>query len=137
MTRANAEMRPQLSEPFGLADPVVRGLVEAIPDAVVLVDDAGRIVLVNAHTERMFGYRRDELIGQTVELLVPQRFRASHAVQRAAYALHPEVRPMGANRELYGRDLHNKEILTGNVQAPSAAAKLEGMLNRDSFRKNR
>ncbi|GAA2258546.1 hypothetical protein GCM10010145_34460 [Streptomyces ruber] len=79
-----------------------RGLLEAAPDAMVIVDDAGRIRLVNAQTESLFGYRRAELLGQPVELLIPGRFRPQHARHREAYAATRQVRPMGAGLELHG-----------------------------------
>ncbi len=84
------------------AEEKFRGLLEAAPDAFLLVDEAGAIVLVNSQTERMFGYPRDELLGQPVEVLVPQRFRGNHPAHRTDYALEPHVRPMGAGRELFG-----------------------------------
>lgn len=84
------------------AEEKFRGLLEAAPDAFLLVDDAGAIVLVNSQTERMFGYPRDELLGQPVEVLVPQRFRPNHPGHRTSYAREPHVRPMGAGRELFG-----------------------------------
>ncbi|MGD0064801.1 MAG: PAS domain S-box protein [Streptosporangiaceae bacterium] len=80
-----------------------RGLIEAAPDAVVCVDVSGRIVLVNAQTERLFGYGREELTGQPVEILVPDAARASHPAHRAAYVADPQSRPMGADLELTGR----------------------------------
>ncbi|MFF2149136.1 PAS domain S-box protein [Kitasatospora sp. NPDC058190] len=79
-----------------------RGLLEAAPDAMVIVDDTGTITLVNAQTEALFGYRRDELLGHPVELLVPHRFRTHHAHHRDAYAANRQVRPMGAGLELHG-----------------------------------
>lgn len=84
------------------AEEKFRGLLEAAPDAFLLVDEAGVIVLVNSQTERMFGYPRDELLGQPVEVLVPQRFRGNHPAHRTDYAREPHVRPMGAGRELFG-----------------------------------
>ena len=75
------------------------GLLEAIPDALVIADAAGRIVLVNAQTELMFGYRRDELIGQPIELLVPAHLRDGHVARRDAYIADPHVRPMGQGLE--------------------------------------
>ncbi len=79
-----------------------RGLVEAAPDAMVIVDDHGRIQLVNAQTEKLFGYERDELLGRPVEILVPDRFRAGHPINRIRYMASPRVRGMGAGLDLYG-----------------------------------
>ncbi len=85
------------------ADARFRGLLEAAPDAVVCVDADGRIVLVNAQTERLFGYRREELTGQLVEILVPDAIRAGHPARRAAYMADPRPRQMGEGIELAGR----------------------------------
>ncbi len=79
-----------------------RGLLEAAPDAMVIVDDMGTMRLVNAQTEALFGYRREELLGQPVELLIPGRFRAHHVQHRDGYAANRQVRPMGAGLELHG-----------------------------------
>jgi PAS domain S-box-containing protein len=79
-----------------------RGLLEAAPDAMLITDAAGRIVLVNAHAERLFGYARQELVGQAIEILVPARFRERHVSHRAKYGDAPRVREMGAGLELYG-----------------------------------
>jgi PAS domain S-box-containing protein len=79
------------------------GLLEAAPDAIVCVDAVGRIALVNAQAERLFGYARDELVGQQVELLVPDAARAGHPRHRAGYVADPAPRPMGAGMELEGR----------------------------------
>ncbi|GHB31627.1 hypothetical protein GCM10010306_025890 [Streptomyces umbrinus] len=77
-------------------------MLEAAPDAMVIVDDMGTIRLVNAQTEALFGYRREELLGQPVELLIPGRFRAHHVQHRDGYAANRQVRPMGAGLELHG-----------------------------------
>lgn len=85
-------------------------LVEHAPDAVLLVDRDGRIVLVNAQLERLFGYARAELIGEPVELLLPERFRAQHRSHRDGYAADPQLRPMGAGLELAGRRKDGTEV---------------------------
>jgi protein-histidine pros-kinase len=83
-------------------DSLFRSLLESAPDAMVIVDQRGTIVLVNSQTERLFGYARDELVGQPIEVLVPERFRA-HASYREEYTAAPRVREMGAGLDLYGR----------------------------------
>jgi PAS domain S-box-containing protein len=77
-------------------------LLEYAPDATVIVDGEGMIRLVNAQTERLFGYYREEMLGKPVELLVPSRFRGKHVAERLDYAADPRVRPMGVGLELFG-----------------------------------
>ncbi len=82
---------------------LVRRLLEGAPDAMVCVDRGGRIALVNAQAERLFGYGREELVGQLVEMLVPDTARARHPGHRGRYLDNPMPRPMGARMELSGR----------------------------------
>ena len=85
------------------AEAKFRGLLEAAPDAIVGVGIDGRIALVNGQAERLFGFTRDEMIGQLVEMLVPNRVRGAHPNHREAYFARPVTRPMGAGMELAGR----------------------------------
>ncbi len=80
-----------------------RELLEAAPDAIIEVDREGRILLLNLATERQFGYKREELLGQPVEILVPDAVRAGHTQHRADYWNHPVTRPMGSGLALEGR----------------------------------
>jgi two-component system sensor kinase FixL len=80
-----------------------RGLVESAPDGIIIVDRAGTITLVNGRTEALFGYERSELIGQRIEILVPEHARAAHPALRAGYAAAARVRAMGEGSTLFGR----------------------------------
>ena len=77
--------------------------LESVPDAMVLSDHEGRIVLVNSNAERLFGYPRDELVDNKVEILMPNRFRTRHQQHRAAYYADSRIRPMGLAEVLSAR----------------------------------
>jgi PAS domain S-box-containing protein len=95
--------RKQAEELFQLA-------TEASPSGTILVDHQGRIVLVNAHAEKLFGWERDELVGKDIELLVPERFVDAHPGDRTNFFALPEARAMGAGRELFGRRKDGSEF---------------------------
>ena|SRR5215471_16369183 len=77
--------------------------LETVPDAMILSDQEGRILLANSNAERMFGYSQDELVGQEVEILMPERFRTRHRQYRTGYYADPSIRPMGVGRDLCAR----------------------------------
>ena len=87
-----------------------RALLESAPDAMVIVDSEGRIVLVNAQTERLFGYVREELLNERVEKLVPDRYRVVHRSHRSSYFASARPRPMGVGLELFGRRKDGSEF---------------------------
>ena len=80
-----------------------RNVLESAPDAMVIIDHLGKITVVNGQAEKMFGYKRSELLGQEVEMLLPKKLRDRHISHRAAYAANPQLREMGADLALFGR----------------------------------
>jgi PAS domain S-box-containing protein len=88
----------------------LRAVIDSSPNALVLIDGAGKITLVNTQAEKLFGYRREELFGQSVEQLVPRRFRNIHFTQRNGFLSAPTARFMGAGRDLFGLCKDGREI---------------------------
>jgi PAS domain S-box-containing protein len=87
-----------------------RTLLDSAPDAMIIVDDAGRIAIVNGQAEQMFGYERDEMLGNTIEFLLPERFREAHVSHRDNFLSSASIRPMGVGRELAGRRKDGSEF---------------------------
>jgi PAS domain S-box-containing protein len=87
-----------------------RSLLESAPDAMVIVDQRGTIVLINSQAEKMFGYRREELVGAPVEVLLPERYRADHVAKREKFTANADVRPMGEGKRFLGRRKDGREF---------------------------
>jgi len=106
----HTELAPSLSAKTVANALLSTDLLEALPDAVIAVDHEGTIVQVNSQTQALFGYDRDELIGQKVEMLVPESFRQQHHHHRDNFARAPKTRRMGADLDLYGRRRNGSEF---------------------------
>ena len=99
-SKGNRQLRPKLT--LHKTGERFRQVVESAPNAIVMIGSTGLIEMVNAQTERVFGYSRDELLGKPVEMLVPERYRPNHPGLRTSFFANPVSRPMGAGRDLYG-----------------------------------
>ncbi len=103
-----------------------RQVVEAAPNGIVMVGQDGRIALANAQMEKLFGYQREELLGQPVEMLVPERFRNQHLADRAAFFASPENRSMGVGRVLFGAP-QGRECLSSRDRTEYATFRHEAL----------
>ena len=106
-------------------------ILEAIPDAVAAVNRQGVIIQVNSQAEAMFGYTRDELIGQRVEMLVPERQRGNHDQHREEFHRRPKIRRMGSGLDLYGRRRDGSEFPVEISLSPVATANGSVVSERD------
>ncbi len=121
VTRDFTERR-KVEEALRASENRFRSLFEFSPDAIVVSDLEGTIHEVNAQVAKVFGYDRTELPGQSIEVLIPERFRAAHPKHRGDYAAHPRMRTMGAGPELYGRRKDGSEFPVDIMLGPLKAA---------------
>jgi PAS domain S-box-containing protein len=114
--QAEIEQRRQAESHF-------RTLIETAPAGIVITEEQGHIVDLNSHAERMFGYQRNELLGQSLEILLPERFREAHKAHRTDYAKKPRFRPMGIGIELVARAKDGREFPVEISLGPLTTAK--------------
>jgi PAS domain S-box-containing protein len=127
----NRELQTRVAE-LRRAEQRFRALLESAPDAMVIVDGSGQIVLVNAQTERQFGYTRDELLGRSLDTLLPERFRDRHQGQVSSYVNGPRARLMGEGPDLFGLRKNGEEFPVEIALSPIETA--EGVLIGSSIR---
>ncbi len=103
---------------FAQSPEVLFRIFEYAPDAILLVDGNGQIVKTNAQAEVMFGYQREELVGEPIELLIPQRYARQHVAHRSGYLAAPRTRTMGAGLDLFGRRRDGTEVPVDIMLSP-------------------
>jgi PAS domain S-box-containing protein len=116
-----------------------RMLLESAPDAMVIVDERGKIAIVNRQAEEMFGYARGEMLGQAVEMLLPERLRDTHVGNRASFGENPRLRPMGAGRDLVAKRKDDSEfpVEISLSPVPSAGKRFVSSVIRDVTERKR
>lgn len=121
-------MSSPLSGKIGVAENLFDGLFRFSPDAVIVSNREGHILDANSQTQHLFGYTRNELVDQPIEILIPERFRREHPAHRSSYVAAPHTRPMGANLELYGLRKDGTEfpvdIMLSSVDTPNGTVVL-------------
>ena len=115
LAAANDTLREEI-ERRNLSERNFRGLIDAAPDAIVVIDSAGRITTVNEEAERMFGHSRGAMIGRDVEMIIPERFRAAHHAKRERYGESPSTRTIA-------RDLHRNELMAASFPSTSVSVR--------------
>jgi PAS domain S-box-containing protein len=120
--------RKRTEEALRRSEQQLRSLFEFSPDAVLVTNQEGRITEANAQVERLFGYSRRELLGQPVEVLIPERFRDAHPAHRRDFHAEPRLRPMGAGLELYGRRKDGSEFHVDIMLSPIETAEGRAVL---------
>jgi PAS domain S-box-containing protein len=100
----------QLATQLRSSEARFRSVVESVPNVILIVDESGVITFANAHAEEVFGYKREEVVGKSVDILLPERLRRTHVPLRTDFIRHPEARPMGAGRELFALRKDGVEI---------------------------
>ena len=111
-------------------------LLDAVPDAIVIVDQQGLIVAVNLQTESLFGYEKSALVGQTIELLLPERYKAGHPHKRTSFFDSPRLRPMGRELELYARRQNGSEFPVEISLSPVSTSLVASAIRDVSYRKD-
>jgi PAS domain S-box-containing protein len=131
--------RKRTEEALRRSEQRLRSLFEFSPDAIVVTDQEGRITAANAQVEKLFGYSRTELLGQLVEVLIPERFRNTHPAHRKDFHAEPRMRPMGVGLELYGKRKDGSEFHVDIMLSPIEAAEGRAVLSviRDICEKKR
>ncbi|MGO8854967.1 MAG: CheR family methyltransferase [Steroidobacteraceae bacterium] len=109
-TERDITERKRASDTLRASEAKFRALIESAPEALVIVNEAGKIEVANAQAQRLFGYPKDELLGMSVEQLIPERFRAQHVTDRHGFLGGPKIREMGSGIELFARTQAGDEI---------------------------